>query len=123
MSIEIVIDPNVRTSRNRTYAGFEDVRGGFIDDLLNGDAVTVVEEESDVIGEAFVDEINEQKQLIYLNVQWSTLRPRPQVQAAVPPTGVWALVRATLTSSPQSLGLGAGVTSSVGVDSLLSRAG
>jgi hypothetical protein len=123
MSIEIVIDPNVRTAGNRTYAGFEDVRGGFVDDLSPGDTVTVVEEESDVIGEAVVGEINEQNHLIYLDVGWSTLRPRPQTQAFAL-GGALALVRATVTPSYEALTLGAGVTSSMGlVDSLLSRAG
>jgi hypothetical protein len=123
MSIEIVIDPNVRSAGNRTYAGFEDVRGGFVEDLAPGDLVTVLEEESDVIGEAFVAEISEPNQLIYLDVYWHTLRPRPQVQSVLLSGWPRALVRATLTSTPGSLALGAGVTSSGGVDSVLSRAG
>jgi hypothetical protein len=118
MSTEIIIDPNVRTAGNRTYAGFEDVRGGFVDDLSPGDAVTAVEEESDVIGEAVVCEVNHEKHLIYLDVDWSTLRPRPQVEAVALSNG-WTLLRATLTTSLEAANLGAGVTSSAGVDRLL----
>jgi hypothetical protein len=83
MSMEIVIDPNVRVEGNRTYAGFEDVLGGFVSDLHPGGHVTVVEEESDVVGDATVYSVDIGRQLIYLTVQWQTLRPRsPESQAA-----------------------------------------
>lgn len=114
MSIEIIIDPNVRTEGNRTYGGFEDVRGGFVDDLSPGDQVTVVEEESDVIGEATVYQINPERRLVYLVVNWSSLRPRPRVviDVSVP------LVRAHYISAPAASELGTGATSGVGIRSL-----
>lgn len=77
MSIEIVIDPNVRVEGNRTYAGFEDVLGGFVSDLVPGMPVTVVEEETDVVGEATVHSVDRARQLVYLTVEWSSLRRRP----------------------------------------------
>ena len=86
MSIEIIIDPNVRVAGNRTYGGFEDVLGGFVEDLAPGDPITVLEEESDVIGDGVVYEINHDKQLVYLSVDWSSLRPRPQRSAISPRT-------------------------------------
>jgi hypothetical protein len=83
MSIEIVIDPNVRVEGNRTYAGFEDVLGGFVSDLHPGDHVTVVEEESDVVGDATIYSVDIGTQLIYLTVEWKTLRRRsPESQSA-----------------------------------------
>lgn len=83
MSTEIVIDPNVRVEGNRTYAGFEDVVGGFVSDLRPGDHVTVVEEETDVVGDATVYNVDVGRQLIYLSVEWKSLRPRsPESQAA-----------------------------------------
>ena len=124
MTVEIIIDPNVRTTGNRTYAGFEDVRGGFVDDLSPGDAVTVVEEESDVVGEAIIDQVNHHNHLIYLQVEWSSLRPRPQVRPfslrAMSP-----LVRSSITGSyAQALDRVTGFTSSsVAVDSSLATAG
>ena len=77
MSVEIVIDPNVRVEGGRTYAGFEDVVGGFVGDLRPDMPVTVAEEEADLIGEATIHSIDRDRQLIYLTVEWSSLRPRP----------------------------------------------
>lgn len=77
MSLEIVIDPNVRVEGDRTYAGFEDVVGGFISDLAPELHVTVVEEETDVIGKAVISSVDRDRQLVYLAVDWSSLHPRP----------------------------------------------
>lgn len=79
MSVEIIIDLNVRVEGDRTYAGFEDVLGGFVEDLVPGGPVMVVEEESDLVGPATVERIDFARQLIYLNVAWSSLAPRPAV--------------------------------------------
>jgi hypothetical protein len=81
MSVEIVIDLNVRVEGDRTFAGFEDVLGGFVDDLLPGVPVMVVEEESDLVGIATVERVDVVRQLIYLNVDWSSLVPRPAASA------------------------------------------
>lgn len=97
MSIEIIIDPNVRIEEKRTYAGFEDVVGGFVNDLQPGDAVTVVEEESDYIGSATVFDIDVAKQLVYLTVDWRSLHPRSEGTAGDRP--LIPLVRAQYLTS------------------------
>jgi len=88
MRIRIAIDPNVRVRGNGTYAGFEDVQwaltGLQVDGLQVGDAVEVFERESDLTGEGRVTEIDGAKSLVYLSVDWSTLRPRVQAPQKVP---------------------------------------
>jgi hypothetical protein len=110
VTIEIIIDPNVRVAGNRTYGGFEDVLGGFVGDLSPGDPVTVLEEESGVIGEATVYEINYEKQLVYLEVDWASLRPRPG-QSNRMVASVVAIIRTHITSQPDEANLGEGLTS------------
>lgn len=82
MTVEIIIDPNVRIEGKRTYAGFEDVIGGFVNDLHPGDAVTVVEDESDYVGAAIIYGIDAAKELIFLTVDWSSLQPRETSETA-----------------------------------------
>ncbi len=73
--LRIAIDPNVRVRGNGTYAGFEDVQGA-LTGLQVGDAVEVFERESDLTGEGRVTEIDLARRLVYVSVEWSTLRPR-----------------------------------------------
>jgi hypothetical protein len=68
---EIHIDPNVRIRGGMTYAGLEDISGPRPEP---GDNVTVVEIESGLVGHATVDSIDDDKQLIYLDVDWASLR-------------------------------------------------
>ncbi|WP_167096869.1 hypothetical protein [Mycobacterium sp. DL592] len=118
MSIEIIIDPNVRVADNRTYSGFEDVLGGFVEDLVPGAPVVVLEEESDVVGNATVYEVDYEKELIYLTVNWSSLAPR--LSRPLPSASVSAVVRATVGPVPhEESNLGFNV-SRVGIDYLIS---
>ena len=67
----IDIDPNVRVYNNETYSGYEDIHGDF---PRVGDAVTVREPESNVVGSAIVTSMRDADQLIYLKVDWPSLR-------------------------------------------------
>jgi hypothetical protein len=86
MRIRIAIDPNVRVRGNGTYAGFEDVQWALtgLTGLQVGDAVEVFERESDLTGEGRVTEIDLAKRLVYVSVEWSTLRPRVEPPQKVP---------------------------------------
>jgi len=65
----VAIDPNVRVRGNGTYAGFEDVTGP----IAVGEVVEVCEPESGIAGEGKVTEIDGDKELVYLSVEWSSL--------------------------------------------------
>lgn len=72
----VAIDPNVRVRGNGTYAGFEDVDGP----MAVGEDVQVYEPESGLVGKGRVTEIDRERELIYLSVDWSSLtdEARPQ---------------------------------------------
>jgi len=101
VTIEIIIDPNLRIEGNRTFAEFADVMGGFIDDIRPGDRVIVLEEETDVIGDATVYAIDPEKELIDLTVDWTSLRRRPAAEG--PARTLAAVVRVRHTSQPDAL--------------------
>lgn len=65
----IVIDPNVRVRGNGTYAGFEDVDGP----IAVGEDVQVYEHESGLVGKGRVTEIDRERELVYLSVDWPSL--------------------------------------------------
>jgi len=67
----IAIDLNVRVRGQQTYAGFEDVLDG--DHPHPGDFVEVFERESGVFGKAQVTDIDSDRELIYLAVDWAHL--------------------------------------------------
>lgn len=71
MTTRIAIDPNVRVADNHTYAGFEDIETGGPVEV--GMRVYVVELESNLVGHATVVDIDTANQLIYLDVDWSSL--------------------------------------------------
>jgi len=87
----VAIDPNVRVRGNDTYAGFEDVVGP----LTVGELVEVYEAESGLIGEGRVTEIDGDRELVYLSVDWSSLTdelpprhgPAPAAQLLFIPAG------------------------------------
>jgi hypothetical protein len=66
----VEIDPNVRVRGNGTYAGLEDVIGP----IKVGGEVTVRESEAGVLGVGRVTQIDTERQLVYLSVDWSDLR-------------------------------------------------
>lgn len=73
----VVIDPNVRVRGNGTYAGFEDVTGPIALD----EPVEVYEPESGLTGEGRVTDIDADRELVYLSVDWSSLTEEtPQQQ-------------------------------------------
>jgi hypothetical protein len=71
--LRIEIDPNVRVENNETFAGFEDLFGD-VDELKVGDWMTVMCDETDLIGDAHVTRIDRDSRLIYLAVNWSSFR-------------------------------------------------
>lgn len=83
----IAIDPNIRVRGNATFAGFEDVQGS---PVHLGAIVEVFEPESGIVGIGEVVEIDEDRKLIFLAVDWASLKPRLQ---AVP---VGVFTRATV---------------------------
>lgn len=70
MTVRIAIDPNIRLPGNQTFAGFEDVQRF---PIHVGMEVEVYEEESGVHGHGSVASIDEERELVYLNVEWSSL--------------------------------------------------
>lgn len=100
MITRIEIDPNVRTRGNQTYSGFEDVVG----DLMIGAGVEVFESEASIVGFGRITDINVEHRLVYLAVDWSSLRVAPLVE----PVQLFALA-----SAPLSLGSSAGLAGNV----------
>lgn len=79
MSARVAIDLNVRVRGNDTYAGLEDVEG----QISLGAAVEVYEPETGVIGQGRVNEIDLRRRLVYLSVEWNSIRePEPQPEEA-----------------------------------------
>lgn len=76
----VTIDPNIRVCGNSTYAGFEDVDGP----IAVGEAVEVYEAESGLTGQGSVTEIDADRQLIYLSVNWSSLTEEVQHEPPAP---------------------------------------
>src|SRR5262249_40094652 len=70
VTTRVAIDPNIRVRGNGTFAGLEDVSGP----LVLGDTVEVYESEANIVGSGTVTEIDLDKQLVYLSVDWASLR-------------------------------------------------
>jgi hypothetical protein len=66
----VEIDLNVRVRGNDTFVGFGDVSGP----IAIGESVEVFESESGVSGEGRVTEIDGDRELVYLSVDWSSLK-------------------------------------------------
>lgn len=89
----VAIDPNVRVRGNGTYAGFEDVDGP----MAVGDDVQVYEPESGLVGEGRVTEIDRDRELIYLSVDWSTLTDEEPPQQEFSPAAQLLYLPSTYT--------------------------
>lgn len=76
MKTRIAIDPNIRVRGNGTYAGFEDADGP----LVVGDIVEVFEPESGLAGQGNVADVDNERELVYLSVEWASLKPRPETR-------------------------------------------
>ena len=75
----IEIDPNVRVRGNQTYSGYEDVTG----DLVLHDMVEVYESEAGIVGTAEVTEIDAERKLVYLAVDWSSIHAGEETEPAL----------------------------------------
>jgi hypothetical protein len=73
MTARIANDPNVRVRGNQTYAGLEDVEGT----VALGSCVEVYEPESGLAGPAEVVEVDHDRGLVYLAVDWRKLHEQP----------------------------------------------
>jgi hypothetical protein len=70
----IQIDLNVRVNGNQTYAGFENIiQGSLPSPYLGYQFVTVTEIESGLTGPGIVTEMDYDKKIIYLDVDWKQL--------------------------------------------------
>jgi hypothetical protein len=69
----VAIDPNVRVRGNGTFASLEDATGP----LSAGDAVEVYEPESGLAGDGVVTEVDKDRELVYLSVDWPSLAITP----------------------------------------------
>ncbi|MFJ3618004.1 hypothetical protein ACIPSH_07585 [Streptomyces iakyrus] len=96
MITRIEIDPNVRVRGNGTRAGFEDVSGPLAVNMK----VEVYEPESELVGPARVTEIDTEKQLVYLSVDWARLECRSGAGAPVEERDVLAEVHALPPLTP-----------------------
>ncbi|HUC21313.1 MAG TPA: hypothetical protein VMA73_01270 [Streptosporangiaceae bacterium] len=85
MVARIAIDPNVRVRGNQTFAGLEDVQGG---DVVAGGRVEVYEPESGLTGPGEVIEVDRERGLVYLEVDWGALH-----EAASAPTSALDVLR------------------------------
>lgn len=88
MTVRITIDPNVRVRGNQTYAGFEDVQeAGNLGvsrmsradgPLAAGDKVLAVEAEDGIVTDATVVDVDHERQLVFLAVDWRGWRDDPE---------------------------------------------
>lgn len=70
MTTRVEIDLNVRVRGNETYAGLEHVHGP----IEVGQDVLAWESEDDIVGHATVTDIDMRRRLVYLAVDWRSLR-------------------------------------------------
>lgn len=72
----VKIDLNVRVAGHLTYAGFEDVvpEGATVS---LGERVLAWEPECGMVADATVHAIDDEAQIVYLDVDWQSLRPWP----------------------------------------------
>lgn len=69
----VKVDLNVRVRGNKTYAGYEDVvpEGAT---LVVGEQVLIWEPEDDIVTDGTVIELDDAKQIVYLDVEWYSFR-------------------------------------------------
>jgi len=75
VTARITIDPNVRVRGNQTYSGFEDIQAGA--PVAVGDKVLAVEAEDGIVTDAAVTDVDEERRLVYLEVDWRGWRDDP----------------------------------------------
>jgi hypothetical protein len=96
----IRIDPNIRVRGNHTLAERHDVDGP----ILVGTAVEVYEPEADIVGNGRVVEVDTDRDLIVLAVDWPSLRPRQRdrTPATRPSAGMLLVVEHGWARQPVS---------------------
>lgn len=79
----VQVDLNVRVRGNKTYAGYEDVvpEGA---PVAVGEQVLVWEAEDDIVTDGTVIELDDEKQIIYLDVDWRGFRDAHTFRAVRP---------------------------------------
>lgn len=80
MGTRVMIDPNVRVRGNGTYSGFEDVDG----QMIVGELVEVYEPESGLVGSGRITEIDVERELVFLSVDWASLKNQEQASIHFP---------------------------------------
>jgi hypothetical protein len=70
----VEINPNIRAGANGTVACFEDIYGLNPAGMHPGDKVRVLEPKSGLEGTATVSWLDFEKELVYLRVDWPSLR-------------------------------------------------
>lgn len=88
---EVIIDLNIRTTGGLTYAGLDDVNG---DTPVEGESVIVREVESGLTGRGRVDRVDQDKGLVYLEVDWSSLSSVGAAVVRESHTGAGTVIRA-----------------------------
>lgn len=74
------IDPNIRVCGGQTIAEPGDISG----EVVLGCPVWVYEPEAGVIGEGVAVSFDEDKQLLFIDVDWPSLRPFPDEDVSSP---------------------------------------
>ena len=69
--VRVEIDPNIRVRGGQTLADYGDADGP----LSVGQKVRVYESEAGIAGDGVVIELDDEKRLIFLRVDWAGLRP------------------------------------------------
>lgn len=69
MSGRARIDPNVRVRGNQTFVGYEDLEGV----VTLGAPIEVYEQETDAVGRGVVTEIDAERCLVFIAVEWRSL--------------------------------------------------
>jgi hypothetical protein len=74
MTVRIAVDLNVRVRGNQTYSSLDDADGP----VAVGDMLTVFEAETGITANAQVTDVDQERQLVYLAVDWSSFRDDPE---------------------------------------------
>jgi len=104
--IRVEIDLNVRVRGNWTFVGLEDADG----QVTVGDLVQVFEPESELEGPGRIEEVDFERRLIFLSVDWASLEPPGSSPLRVDEVAAYGIIAslssrpamAVATSSPQS---------------------
>lgn len=81
MTVRIEIDPNVRVRGNQTFTGLGDIHPPGAPVAI-GDDVIAFESEAGIAGPARVTDVDREKELIFLAVDWASMREdRPGLPA------------------------------------------